>query len=153
MISFRIRPAKLTDLAELIHLEEEFPGDRINRRSWHYLLRQAHAQCLVAESDCGIIGNLVLLYRCNSLKARLYSMIVNSQMRGQGLGKSLLQAAENSAIACGRKVIILEVRVDNYPAINLYRQLGYRDIGYLPNYYQDQMAAYRMSKSLVSTSI
>lgn len=148
-LNYAIRPANLTDIAELIRLEEKFPGDRINPRSWRYLLQQAHAQCFVAEGPKGIMGNLILLYRYRSIKARLYSIIVDPLMRGQGLGKNLLRVGENAAVTYGRNIIILEVRVDNYPALNLYHNLGYKKIGYLPNYYQDQTAAYRMSKSLL----
>lgn len=146
--NYWIRPANLTDLQELIRLEAEFPSDRISQHSWRYLLKRAHAQCFVAEDTHGIIADLIVLYRSNSLKARLYSLIVASLKRGQGLGKSLLQAGENYALAYGRNFMILEVRVDNYPAINLYHQLGYKNTAYLPNYYHDQTAAYRMSKSL-----
>jgi hypothetical protein len=43
----------------------------------------------------------------------------------------------------------LEVRIDNVAAIGLYRALGYREIGRIPDYYADHTDALRFERALV----
>ena len=45
----------------------------------------------------------------------------------------------------GAKEIYLEVRVSNFPAINLYRKLGYEVVRRIRGYYADGEDAYVMS--------
>ena len=54
-------------------------------------------------------------------------LVAESQQR-QGLGRSLLQAAEESARSWGRHLYLL-VTADNLPARRFYEQHGYRHVG------------------------
>jgi ribosomal protein S18 acetylase RimI-like enzyme len=147
--TWQIREAVLTDIAALARLEQHsFSLDRISRRQFRYLLTKANAVVLVAEQHGQLLGNLVLLFSRASSAARLYSIAVREDRRGQGLGHCLIKAAETQSWARQRAYLRLEVRKDNQSAIRLYQSLGYRTLGEYQGYYQDQMDALRLEKSL-----
>ncbi|MHC8344822.1 GNAT family N-acetyltransferase [Pseudomonas sp. RT6P73] len=51
--------------------------------------------------------------------------------RGQGVGRSLMNAARAFALSTGAKGMVLETATDNFGAQRLYESLGYvRDTGY-----------------------
>jgi ribosomal protein S18 acetylase RimI-like enzyme len=104
---------------------------------------------LVAESDAVAVGYCIVLFRAGTPTARLYSIATVPGMTGQGVGRALIEAAENAVIARGRISLRLEVREDNSRAIAIYERAGYRPIGRKPDYYEDGMAALRMEKRLV----
>jgi ribosomal protein S18 acetylase RimI-like enzyme len=144
-----IRPANAGDLDALVALEIAcFKGDRISRRQFNYLLKKGNASILVAELDGKLVGDLVLLYSRATSVARLYSIAVDERMRGKGIARMLMQAAEKEAWDHRRAYLRLEVRKDNHAAIRLYQSLGYRRLGEHPDYYDDHMDAWRFEKSL-----
>lgn len=144
-----IRPAIKEDLDALVALENaSFEGDRISRRQFNYLLKKGNASILVAELDGRLVGDLVLLYSRATSVARLYSIAVDERMRGKGIARTLMQAAEREAWDHQRAYLRLEVRKDNHAAISLYESLDYRRLGEHPDYYDDHMDAWRFEKSL-----
>lgn len=146
-----IRPATLEDLDALVALEQAaFDIDRISRRQFRYLLTRGHAATLVAEDPAGegLLGYVMLLFSRGTSLARLYSIAVSAQTRGQGLGRRLVEAAEDEARRHERSDLRLEVRRDNAASLALFRGLGYRDLGTIDDYYEDHMDALRLQKSL-----
>lgn len=125
-----------------------FQSDRISRRSFRQLIERETAETVVAELGGGIAGYCMVLFRKGSGVARLYSIAVDPDRSGSGLGRALLQAAEAAAYEHGRLLLRLEVREENARAIRLYEQSGYRRIGVEPGYYEDGAAAIRMEKLL-----
>lgn len=55
---------------------------------------------------------------------------------GRGLGRTLLAALVHAATARGARRLLLEVRVDNERAIDLYQRNGFTRIGIRPRYYR-----------------
>ncbi len=148
-MSAKIRPAGGADIEALLKLEAGFPEpDRFDRRTWRRLLAGRSIIIVREETDEGLCGSAVLLFRRNSQVARLYSITVAEQARGRGIGRALLEACESAAKARGCRFIRLEVRQSNSSAIRLYQTGGYRVIGALESYYPDGEAALRMEKSL-----
>jgi ribosomal protein S18 acetylase RimI-like enzyme len=83
---------------------------------------------LVARGDEGeIVGTLTLvMYRVSSgLKARIEDVIVDSSVRGQGVGEALVR--EGMARANEAKVLMLELTSMPYreSANRLYKRLGF----------------------------
>lgn len=146
-----IRPATLHDLGALVKLEQVFPGDRITRSSFRHLLAKAHADVFVFEQDGELLGDAIVLYRKGFHGARLYSIVVDPQARGRGVGAALLKQVEDAAVQQGCVSLRLEVREDNTPAIRLYESHGYTIVGQTADYYQDHSAALRMRKRLLPT--
>ena len=144
-----IRLASSNDLEPLLALENRcFEGDKLNRRSFRHFLRGQHSCCLVAEKQQQIIGYILLLFRRGSSLARIYSLAVDNDQRGQGVARQLLQSGEQSAIERQRLFIRLEVRVDNPAAIALYQADGYHEFDQEDNYYEDGASALRLEKAL-----
>lgn len=143
-----IRLASLDDLDALCGLESLFPGDRLSRRSFRRLLRQGHADILVCDDYGTVAGNVVILYRQGSRRARIYSLVVHPNYRRRGIARTLIEEAEKTALARRCDRLGLEVRTDNLTALRLYQSLGYEAAGRIDNYYEDHAAAVRLEKLL-----
>ncbi len=146
-----IRKATLDDIPALVALEERsFETDRFSRRAFRYLLTKANAATLVETAPDGTVrGYATVLFMRDDTLARLYSIAVDPAYRGRDIGKALLHAAEAAAQARGVVSMRLEVRADNAVGIALYQQQGYRRFAIQPHYYEDEVDAVRMEKSLV----
>jgi ribosomal-protein-alanine acetyltransferase len=146
-----IRPATVADLDRLVTLENRcFDSDRLSRRNFRYMIARAHASVLVADVGGDMAGYALVLYHTGTSLARLYSIAVDPEYRGRGLGEALLTAAEDAARDSDCVTMRLEIRPDNEAGIRLYQRLGYRRFGRYDDYYEDHADALRMEKSLVS---
>lgn len=168
-----LRHGEPADRDALYQLEERcFEGDRFSRRQLAHLLTRANAANLLAvtsepiagetalgdkpEEPSGttsgererVIGYGTLLFRRNSVTARLYSFCVDPEARGTGLGRELLEALEAIARERGSQRLLLEVRADNRVAMGLYRRMGFMARRWLDDYYADGCAAWQMDKPL-----
>ncbi len=145
-----IRLATLQDIESLLQLEQAcFSYDLLSRDNFRYLLTKAHANILVAVKNDGISGCAILLFRKNSLKARLYSFAVDARYRRQGVASRLLLAAEQCAMTHQCLTLRLETRLDNIPMQQLIAQQGYQKFATIIDYYEDHATALRYEKKLI----
>jgi ribosomal-protein-alanine N-acetyltransferase len=145
----RVRAARPADLGALLALEQDlFAGDRLSVRSLRRFLRSATACLLVGEAGADLLGYALVLVRRDSRGARLYGIGRRPGAAGRGLGKALLQAAEQAARARERNELRLEVRSDNERAIEFYLHHGFHIFDRRPSYYEDGADALRMKKRL-----
>lgn len=70
-------------------------------------------------------------------EVHVLNVATHSAFRRRGVARSLLVEAEARGTAHGAVLSTLEVRRSNDPAIALYSQLGYRQVGVRPRYYVD----------------
>ncbi len=144
-----LRPACLADLTQLNQLElNAFPGDRISPRQMKRFITSSLAYCLVAEIEQQIAGYALMLFHRGTQLARLYSVAVSSQFRGQNLAFKLIHQCEQEAITRGFITLRLEVRNDNIAAKNLYQKMGYKVLKTLVHYYDDLADGIRLHKRL-----
>jgi len=144
-----IRKARASDVDALAAIEKAvFAGDRISRRSFRALIERETAEVMVAQADGGIAGYAVVLLRTGSGVARLYSIAAGPGFAGHGVGRLLLEAAEDTAFRHDRMLLRLEVREDNPRAISIYEKAGYRRFGREADYYEDGATALRYEKTL-----
>lgn len=68
-------------------------------------------------------------------EAELLLIAVRPRYRRQGVGAVLLDRAAEDAVASGATVLHLEVR-DGNPALALYRQAGFEQVGQRRDYYR-----------------
>lgn len=144
------RMAGLADVSALSTLElKAFSGDCLNARRFRHFIRSEHSELWCLDSPQGGIQAyaLVLFHRGTSL-ARLYSLAVAPEARGQGLGLQLLRWMEERALARHVLFMRLEVRKDNQAALALYERHGYRRLRSLKQYYEDGGDGWRMEKPL-----
>jgi ribosomal protein S18 acetylase RimI-like enzyme len=145
----QIRAATLSDLDPLVALENRcFDDDRISRRQFRHLLNKGHAALFVADDDGALLGSLVVLFSRGTATARLYSIAIAPEARGRGIGRQLVERAEQEAWAQERAWMRLEVRQDNAASIGLFESMGYRRFGSHADYYADHMDAWRYEKAL-----
>ncbi len=71
-------------------------------------------------------------------QADIMNIVVKKSHRNQGIGSLLLKQLINVSKELNLASITLEVMEENYPAIHLYRNLGFKQIGIRKNYYQDK---------------
>lgn len=144
-----IRPAGPGDLESLLAIENScFDLDRLSRRSFRYMLTKAHAVTLAYQEGEDMHGYVMVLFNRGTSMARLYSIAVLRDLRGQGVGRVLVDAAEAAALEHGCTYLRLEIRPDNQASQKLFRRLGYRQFGVLQDYYEDHMEALRFEKHL-----
>ena len=70
-------------------------------------------------------------------EAELLRMAVDPAHRGQGLGRTLLEACQRELAVAGMGNLFLEVRAANAEAIQLYRSCGWERCGLRAGYYPD----------------
>ena len=143
-----VRRAARSDLPALLQLEALFPSDSMSRRSLRGFIDASNAVFLVAESGGRVLGNLLLLTRRDSRRARIYSVVVDPQARGLGVAQQLVESAHTAAAERGCDAVSLEVRSDNLAARRLYAKLGYRTQAEMPGYYEDGSDGLRLSRPL-----
>ena len=141
----------------MVELEQAHKSDRFTRSQLLYLLSKANGATLVAEEEDGsgsarVLGNVLVLFRRTTDAAHLYSLTVDPDYRGRGIGRLLLARAEEIAAARGLGSMQLEVRSDNDAAIRLYRGAGYQPSGVKAGYYSDGCDAISMVKSFALDS-
>jgi acetyltransferase len=91
---------------------------------------------LVALNGDAVVGSgqLGLSQRANSPhRAEINRLFVCRAVRGQGIGKSLMEALHNEARRCRRSLILLNTRHAE-PAEDFYKSLGYTQVGVIPGW-------------------
>jgi len=144
-----IRPATPSDIAALVAIENaSFPGDRLDRRRFRYLLTEANSVTFVDVDGAAVRGYILLLLRTGWRGARVYSVATHPAHLGCGVAARLLTAAEHWAAAHGCMEVRLEVRADNAASLALFRSRGYIAFGRHAAYYHDGMDALRLRRTL-----
>lgn len=110
-------------------------------------LAQRGAFSFVAEAEGRVIAFL-LAYQKKPAVGHLVTIDVHPDSRRQGIGHKLMALAEEQLQRRGARRIVLEVSVQNDPALRFYQELGYSVKRLLPSYYQDRSDAYLMEKIL-----
>jgi GNAT superfamily N-acetyltransferase len=109
------------------------------RAFWRQVAAGVHAgerALLVAEDGEGIAGTvqLVLAQPENQPhRADLAKMLVHRRARRRGLGAALLLAAEETARACGKTLLVLDTNTGS-DAERLYARMGWERVGKIPDF-------------------
>jgi len=125
--SHNIRKATATDIDRISEIEKKcFEGPRAyTKRRLAYLALEANSVCLVITREADILGFIIVMYRKRSLIANIETIDVDPQFQNQGIGTSLLAAAEADMKKREMKTSQLEVSERNQAAIKLYQKAGY----------------------------
>lgn len=84
-------------------------------------------QFIMAYESLEPVGMLGAAY--DGEYCELISMWVNPRLRAKGIGKALVKALVKYAVENGYRGVYLEVSAANKPALKLYEQCGFTDIG------------------------
>jgi len=96
--------------------------------------------CLHVGYCCWVYsqGEDILAYGVMSIAAgesHLLNLCVRADARRTGLGTTMLRHLVNLARKHGADVALLEVRPSNVAAVDLYRSVGFNEVGIRKNYY------------------
>lgn len=109
------------------------------RGFWRKVARDTAAgerALLIAEDGEGLCGTVQLILDVpdnQPHRADLVKMLVHRRARRRGLGAALMQAAETTARACGKTLLVLDT-VTGSDASRLYERLGWVRVGDIPGY-------------------
>lgn len=113
---------------ESFGLAAPLPVD-VRQRLVHGLRDHPTTLVLLAMADEDAIGIAVCFFGFSTFAARpllnIHDLAVSPEARGRGVGRSLLQAAQQHAAERGCCKLTLEVREDNLGARRLYRDFGF----------------------------
>lgn len=141
------------------------PGDRdaVRRQHWETfgpelafdeivldrLFLHEQAVNLVAEMDGQVVGYCSAIHGLHD-PARLFTIHVAPEARGQGIAADLLVELERRLVARGCGRVELYVHTENEAAIGLYEDHGYEIVGEDPTRYPtlDPASGYTMAKQL-----
>ena len=148
--SYKVRPLTAEHLPELMRLSVRcFRGsETYNRETFEYLLREPRVVSYRALSDPGDLIAFAFVMSRTEGSAHVTTIAVAPEHRKRGVARELLKHSETALLEKGIETLLLEVRVSNYAAQNLYANAGFVIIQKLLDYYSDGEAAYLMSKDL-----
>lgn len=144
-----ITHARETDLADILELERAGfdAAEQWSDAAWAEELASPDRYVLARlDREARIIG--VATFSCVAEMADLHRVIVRPDARGQGVGASLVRAGLDWASAVGGRRMLLEVRPDNQPAVDLYRGLGFEPVTTRRDYYGPGRDALVMLRTL-----
>ena len=84
------------------------------------------------EKVAGYVGSQSVLGETDMM-----NIAVHPDYRRQGIGERLVVQLVDALKAKGNHSLMLEVRVSNVPARNLYEKLGFQQVGLRKNYYRN----------------
>jgi len=137
-------PMQIADLDEVLAIESLSHIHPWTHGNFSDSLAAGHwAYCIRPQVDQAIKGSYldpqVLWAYCILFPAvdelHLLNITVSPNLRRLGIAARMMNAIEAVAIQQKMPRIILEVRPSNIAALNLYRTLGYEQIGIRKNYY------------------
>lgn len=134
----RIRTMAESDIMQVAEIEKESFSQPWSAHAFEESMNDGNAVFLVAEDSCeeetpdivGYIGMYV-----SAPEGEITNVAVSEKVRGKGFGKSLVLAMQEKAEALGVQTIFLEVRESNAPAIHVYAQMGFEEIGKRKGFY------------------
>ncbi|MDY4598568.1 MAG: ribosomal protein S18-alanine N-acetyltransferase [Candidatus Faecousia sp.] len=90
---------------------------------------------LIAEEDgavCGYVGSQTVLDETDMM-----NIAVRPDCRRKGIAAALIAELVSRLKARGSRILRLEVRESNLPAIALYKAMGFTQLGLRKNYYRN----------------
>ena len=125
----RITTADIAAVHALESRSYSFPWSRI-----------IFSDCINSKYECWMMqhSDKVIAYSIMMIgmdESHLLNLCVDLDYRRQGYACYMVQFLSDISIVKNAKRMLLEVRASNYQAFNLYRKLGFQQIGRRNNYY------------------
>ena len=130
-----IRKGCYKDLQSILLIETHvFKKERWSRNMLEEELTSSHDRISwVATYHKDILGYLMIRHLKNEIN--IMNMAVTHLFHSKGIGRLLINHMIKKLPM--QSSIFLEVKKGNFPAINLYSSIGFKQIGLRRNYYQD----------------
>ncbi|RLI77212.1 ribosomal-protein-alanine N-acetyltransferase [Archaeoglobales archaeon] len=147
MISVAIREYSVRDFKDVLEIDAEAFNSR-NPAYDVYIYLTYSSNFLVADVGGKVIGYIVTMDM--GVDSKIMSFAVKKEFRRRGIGSMLLKEVIRRCIEKGKQRILLEVRVSNFAAQELYKKNGFETVDILPSYYSDGEDAYLMELRLTN---
>ena len=131
----RLEQMTSAHVAQIAQLEKLCFSDPWSENSVASELNNRLSLWLVAmdgDTVAGYVGSQSVLNG-----ADMMNIAVHPDYRRQNIGRTLVLALCDALREKGVQFLMLEVRQSNAPAISLYEQLGFEQVGLRPNYYRN----------------
>jgi len=129
------REIQSADLEEIMTIERASFTSPWSARFFLEEIQVSYAKSVLAEMEGRIVGYII--YWQLPKEVDIHNLAVHPAYRRQGIGRSLLSSAIDSAKGQGSKRVTLEVRKSNQAAQQLYHTLGFVERGIRKGYYSD----------------
>jgi len=176
-MSLQLRYMQPADIAAVVEIDKaSFPGDTWSARSYHFEITQSLCSYMVVLEEChqpppqprqkwwqklfgaapatqesGTIVGYGGLWNIDA-EGHISTIASHPKRRGRSYGEILFAAMCRRALMLGAGYIVLEVRVSNTVAQNLYLKYGFEIVATKRNYYRsDNEDAYDMRIDLENT--
>ena len=123
------------DMPEVLTIEGqafEFPW---SEDDFVRCLRQRNCIGMVAEHNERVVG--FMIYELHKNRLHILNFAVHEQMRRRGIGSQMIRKLVSKLSPQRRSRIMLEVRETNLSAQLFFRDIGFRAISLLRDFYED----------------
>ena len=130
-----IREATINDVSDIFRIEKQvFPNDNWSLEMLKSELNnKSDRKTLIIVKADKVIAYCMIRKFENEI--HIINIAVKSSMQGRGYGKLLLKRFLDQLPI--KSSVFLEVKHINFPAINLYLSVGFKNISSRTNYYSD----------------
>ena len=131
----RILPMNESHVAQIAELEKICFSDPWSENSVASELNNPLSVWLVAEENgivCGYVGSQTVLDETDMM-----NIAVHPDFRRKGIAAALIAELVRLLKERGSRILRLEVRESNAPAISLYETMGFTQLGFRKNYYRN----------------
>jgi ribosomal-protein-alanine N-acetyltransferase len=148
--TYAIRPLTADHLSEVLRLNIRCfcNGDNYTKFTFEYLLNEPRTLSYQAQSAGGEIVAFAFVMVKENNSAHLTTIGVAPEHRRRRIAGNLLAHIEKALIQRQISTIMLEVRVGNTGALDLYRRWGYSVVQRIGSYYNNGEDCFLMMKSL-----
>lgn len=147
---YEIHPLTDKHLEEILKLNLRCfkEGENYTKYTFTYLLNEPNCLSYRAVTPTGQMVGFVFVLADQDGTGHITTIGVAPEHRRRGLANQLLRHAEEALRKRDVKTVMLEVRVGNILAQNLYRQFDYAVVQRLAQYYNNGEDGFLMVKSL-----
>lgn len=132
-----IRPMAVTDLDTVQMLEQQLFGAGCwSRRTLEEERIGPGRSYIVGEMDGQVIAYAGLWF--DGEITQIMTVATASAAQSRGVGRQLLRSLVDESRKLGAHTVFLDVRVDNDPAVHLYRSEGFEQVAVRRRYYQPE---------------
>jgi ribosomal-protein-alanine N-acetyltransferase len=136
MIDLEIDKMRMSDLDEVLAVESESFNLPWSRGMFERELEnKENSYFLVAKNGNEVVGYIGFWMVVD--EAHIVNVAVRSDYRRKHVGSILMASALNLAERLGAEKATLEVRVNNFPAQDMYKKFGFQMIAIRPRFYSD----------------
>lgn len=148
---YSIRPLTLDQLPEVLRLNIRCfrNGDNYTKHTFYYLLSEPRTLGYRMVTPAGEMVGFAFVMVNENNAAHLTTIGIAPEHRSRGLAKRLLAHIESALREREVGTLMLEVRVGNAAAQNLYRHLGYTTVQRIGRYYNNGEDCFLMMKAIL----